>query len=176
MTSRTPLLLLLAGLGVLAPAAVDAQQVTVSHGAGADSSRIVPRLALDEARHAIVTRDGRTALLLTQRGIVLQLTDRGLREVADDEGRETKKEGVLAELLAGVVRGGVRALLDRGIEYPLSDLRDARYRDGRLSFIARDGGTVFQDVRINDVDVMEAFHPRDARGFVVRFREAKAGR
>jgi hypothetical protein len=168
-------LLPLAALAVMVclPAVAHAQQVRVGSGASADSTRIVPRITLRQAEHGIVTRDGVAALMLTRRGVQLQLTDQGLEQVATPKAGEGEP-GMLAELISNVVRTGVRTLMNRGIEMPYSELAEARYEGGRLFFVRHDGEKVFQDVRINDTDVMEGFDPREARAFVARFREAKA--
>jgi hypothetical protein len=155
------------------PTAAHAQQVRVGGGSTSDESRIVPRMTLQQAQHGIVTRDGKVALLLSREGVVLQLTDQGLEQVAAPADR-SREQGMLAELISSVVHGSVRTLLNRGIEVPYSDLSEARYEDGRLFFVRTNGERVFEDVRVNDTAVMEGFHPRDARAFVARFREVRA--
>jgi hypothetical protein len=169
---HTLLLALLAALFAL-PSAAQAQQIRVGSGNTTDEARIVPRMTLQQAEHGIVTQDGQVALLLTREGVVLQLTDEGLEQVAAPKPRE-QEGGMFAELISSVVRGSVRTLLNRGIEMPYSDLAEARYENGRLFFVRTNGETVFDDVRINETDVMAGFRPREARAFVARFREAKA--
>jgi hypothetical protein len=176
MPSRRPLLPLVL-LFVLCAAAspnASAQQIRINSDGNDSLSQVVPRMALHEARHAIVNRDGTVALLLTRGGVLLQFTDRGLEQAISSKDEEHRT--VLAEVLSGMLRGGLRSLLDRGIEYPLSDLKETRYEGGRLYFVRHDGQPVFEDVQVNDVAVMESFSARDARGFVARFQDAKAGR
>jgi hypothetical protein len=74
----------------------------------------------------------------------------------------------------GMVRVGVSSLLSHGIEYPLSDLADARYENGSLFFVRINDERIFEDVQIDDTAIMHGFRPHDARAFVARFREAKA--
>lgn len=165
----------LAALAIVVPGAAEAQNIRVSGNDSDTLGRIVARAPLRSARHAIVTRDGTTALLLTRKGVVLQFTEKGLERISsptplDDEG----EQGVFARVVSSMVRGGVRALLDRGIEYPLSELREARYEHGRLYFVRNDGELIFEDVQVHDTNLMEGFSSRDARAFVARFREVKA--
>lgn len=173
MRSRISLPLVLLALALLAPVGAHAQQVRVGNSGADTLSRIVARVPQHRARHAITTRDGKVSLLLVERGIVLQFSDRGLEEVTLPEA-DAEEEGLFARLIGSMVRGGVRTLLDHGIEYPLAALAGARYEDGRLRFVANDGEEVFRDVDIDGTAVMENFRPRDARAFVARFREAKA--
>jgi hypothetical protein len=140
---------------------------------GDDSiARIVRRIPVSEAAHAITTRDGRTALLLRDTTIVLQLTDHGLNQLGRDA--ETDENNLLAAVLSSMLRGGLRVLLDRGIEYSLRDLREARYQNGRLVLESRRGDDVFADVNVNGGPVMEQFSDRDARAFVRRVNAARS--
>jgi beta-lactamase regulating signal transducer with metallopeptidase domain len=133
----------------------------------------VPRVPLSAASYAITTTDGATALLLLDRTIVLQLTDRGLEEIG--RSHEGEDEGdFLKALLASMLRGGLRMLLDRGLEYSLADLREARYENGRLVLENVRGSDVFQNVNVTGGPIMEAFSERDARAFARRANAARA--
>jgi hypothetical protein len=171
---RRSVLLSLFTAALVLPLSAEAQQVRVG-SSGTDSlSRVVQRMPLKQARHAITTQDGAASLLLTERAIVLQLTDRELERIGSTESEKQEGQGVLARMFESMVRGGVRVLLNHGIEYPLSDLADARYENGRLFFVRNNGERIFEDVRINETEMMEGFASRDARAFVARFREAKS--
>lgn len=141
----------------------------------ADSiARIVRRLPLSAAAHSLVTRDGHVALLLRDSTIVLQLTDRGLEDIGSGDVASEDDGGFLTALVGSMLRGGLRMLLDRGIEYSLSDLREARYESGRLVLESRDGDDVFGDVSVSGGKVMEGFDPRQARAFASRVNTARA--
>ncbi len=135
--------------------------------------RVVERQPLRRASSAIETRGGEVALLLIDRRVVMQLTDRGLDEIGRDMDADAKKESGFARLVSGMVRSGVRTLLDRGIEYPVSELREARYENGRLILEDREGNSIFKDVRVNDIQVMESFSPAAARAFAARVNQAR---
>lgn len=138
-----------------------------------DNARVISRQPLHRAASTIQTRNGDVALLLVGNTLVMQLTDRGLGRVERDIDEDTKEEGAFARFISGVVRSGVRSLLDHGIEYPLAELREARYEDGRLVLIDRDGDEIFDDVEINDTDVMRSFAPAEARAFAARINQAR---
>jgi len=127
-----------------------------------------------EARIAITTEGGEVTLLLTDRDVMFQLSERTLRRV-DRKLRDAREDqdNPLADAIAAVVTGTVRELLDHGLACRVRDLRDVRYEDGRLVFIGRDGEEVFDDVDVCDEDLAQAFSERDARDFVREFRRLK---
>ena len=137
-------------------------------------ARVVERQPLRRASSAIQTRGGEVALLLIDRHLVMQLTDRGLSQIDREMEHDAKKEeSGFARFVSGMVRSGVRTLLDRGIEYPLSELREARYENGRLVLEDREGNAIFKDVQVNDIQVMESFSPAEARAFAARVNQAR---
>lgn len=161
----------------LPPIAIDtppARTGTVTVDGQDSIARIVPRVPVRSARYAITSADGRTALLLQDTTIVLQLTDRGLEFVGRGDAAADTDRGFLSALLGSMLRGGLRVLLDRGIEYSLRDLQEARYRDGRLVLQSVRGNDVFENVNIDGKQLMESFSERDAREFARRVNAARA--
>jgi hypothetical protein len=155
------------------PRAATTRSGTVRISDSPDSvARLVPRVPLTAASFAITTLDGHTALLLRDTTIVLQLTDQGLEEI----GRSTadEEQDFLKALLGSMLRGGLRMLLDRGLEYSLADLREARYERGRLVLESRRGNEIFENVEIEGRQLMESFSERDARAFARRVNAARA--
>lgn len=136
--------------------------------------RVVPRRALGEADDYIVGRIGTTALLLRGDRLLVQLTDAGLHEVgrAAREGARDAEEGLGARLIGRFVGGMVRSLLDHALAYDLRDLGDARYVDDRLVLTRRSGERLFDDVRVDDVQLLAGFEPAEARAFAARLRRA----
>ena len=130
---------------------------------------------LARARFAMLTEDRAAALVLTRDRVAIQLSDRALRDLDREISREKDDEdgGVIAGAIKGAILGSVRALLDHSLECPLEDLRDVRYRDGRLILITEDGDRIFEDLNINDHEVLEGFSEHDALAFVREFRRAK---
>jgi hypothetical protein len=140
---------------------------------GDSEARIVSRQPIQRASSAIQTRNGEVALLLVGRNLVMQLTDRGLGQVDRDMDADAREEGAFARFVGGMVRSGVRSLLDHGIEVPLSEVREARYQDGRLVLIGRDGDELFDNMQVNDTEVMESFSPAEARAFAARINQVR---
>lgn len=130
---------------------------------------------LAQARYAMLTEDRAVALVLTGDIVAVQLSDRTFRELDREIAHEKSDEedGVLAGAIKGAILGSVRALLDHSLECPVEDLRDVRYRDGRLILITEDGGRIFEDLNINDHEVLAGFSEHDAQAFAREFRRAK---
>ena len=133
-------------------------------------SWIVPRQRLGDARSSLRTRDRHAALLLNDTTLVLQLTTGGLYHVTNSVAGEAAGSA-LGRALARMVGAGLTELLDHGIAYRLSELREARYDGGRLVLLDRDGKRVFEKVEINGRDLMEDFSPDEARVFVGEVNE-----
>jgi hypothetical protein len=127
------------------------------------------------ARFVAPTRDGSAVLLITGGKVVVQLGDRTPRQLDREleSEQEDEDDGALASAIKGAVIGGVRGLLSHSLECPIVELRDVGYREGRLELITRHGDRVFEDIEINDRDLLEDFSPRDARAFVAEFDRLK---
>ena len=134
---------------------------------------------LARARFAMLTEDRAAALVLTRDVVAVQLSDRVLRDLDREIAREKDKDdedGLLASVIKSAVLGSVRELLDHSLACPIADLRDVRYRDGRLILITEDGDRIFEDLDINDHKVLEGFSEPDAQAFVREFRRVKERR
>ncbi len=179
---RTALILLLA---MVLPAGAAFAHDHARHSSTMEVGRIESpaswgrRHELGRTRCAMLTRDGSAVLLLTRDRVAVQLSDRTMRQIdrelrEEDEGDD---DGVLAEVIRGAVMGSVRAMLNHSVECPIADLDDVRYRGGRLELITADGGRLFEDMQVDDRDLLESFWPADARAFVGSFHRLKrAGR
>lgn len=138
---------------------------------------ISDRLDPADARIAITTQDGEVTLLLTDRHVVLQLSDRTLRQVRRElRDARDEQDHWLASTIATAVTGAVGELLDHSFTCRVRDLRDVSHRDGRLVFTGRHGKAVFIDEDECDSDFSRAFSERDADNFVREFRRVKAGK
>jgi len=131
---------------------------------------------LADARFAITTEDGKVTLLITDREVAVQLSDRMVHRVQRKLRNKTEEQdNPVGMAIASAVVGTVREMIDDSFECRLRDLRDVAYEDGRLRFTARNGESVFEDTDLCDSDdVMSRFSERDARAFVREFRKAKA--
>lgn len=136
-------------------------------------AHIVDRERAEAAHYAIVSRDGQAQLLLMDTTIVAQMTDRGLARINSREATDTIK-GTANRIFARMALGALLPLFDHGIAYHLRDLADARYADGRLLLLRRNGDEVFRDVEIGKGPLMESFSPDEAKLFAAKARAARA--
>jgi len=144
-----------------------------------DPLRWGPRHDASRSRLAITTEDGKVTLVLTDRVVAFQLSDRTLRKLDREirrERHEDEDDGVIGEAIKAAVLGTVRSALAHSAECPVRELRDVRYEDGRLVFVTRDGSRLFEQFEVDDTSALEAFDPRDARAFVREFHRLKAER
>jgi hypothetical protein len=154
-------------------AAQDSASTRISVSVPDSIAHIVDRESADRARFTIVSRDGRSALLLMDTTIVAQMTDKGLARLTARETTDTI-QGAGTRLFARMALGALTPLLDHGIAYHLRDLADAKYADGRLQLLRANGDEVFRDTEMGKERLMESFSPRDAREFAARALAARA--
>jgi len=151
------------------------QSPTVHSSCCESPARWADRQDPRDARLAIVTEDDDAMLVLTDEVVAVQLSDRVLRKVRRELRREedADDDNVLAHAIKAVVLNGVRALLDHSAECSIRDLRDVEYRHGRLVFTTTAGKPVFEDMNVDDEDVMRGFSESSARAFVREFHRVK---
>lgn len=129
---------------------------------------IVSRMKLSDAKVAITTRAESVDLLLTNEMIVLQFTDSFLDQISDEiEGNnESNEASAIGEILRSALSSGIRTMLDHGIGIPLYEISKIYYENGRLIILNMKEEELFEDLDVNDKQVMEDFTRRDARRFV----------
>jgi hypothetical protein len=172
----------LAAVGVTAAATAQAQTSAPRRASSLPSDsavQLVPRYPM-RGSDALISRDGLTALVLTDRSLILQLTHEGVEHLtrrAQEAERESGSGGKpepIARAVAAMVGGIVRSIADRGLEYDLRDLGDAGYSNRRVVLRRLSGDEVFGDFEIQGRQAMEGFDPDEARAFTARVRAAAA--
>jgi hypothetical protein len=139
--------------------------VSITFNSDDPNTVIGPRRNVHEAKLAITTKDGSTALLLMNDVVAVQLTDKTIANVkAKDD------DSFLEELLAS----GVQVMLKRAVEYPIAHIRAVELRDGVLTMMNDRNQPLFTDVKINGANVLRSFSPADAARFVNAFRAARS--
>lgn len=138
-----------------------------------------PRHPLTDARSAITTESGDATLLLTREILAVQLSDRAFHRVArelrrHEDDADAEDGGFLGQIIKSAVIGAVLELLDHSAECPIRDVADVEYAHGRLVITTEEGRRLFEDVNVNDSDVMLDFSEHDARAFVREFHRLKS--
>jgi hypothetical protein len=136
-----------------------------------DTSWIVSRVPLTQARKSLRTRDAQAAVLLMDTTLVLQFTDEGLARM-NAGVRDSMPHDFGHRVLAGVIGSALTELFDHGIAYNLRELRAARVEGNRLVLENLDGKRVFDHVELNGRDVMNDFSPAEASRFAAAINQA----
>ncbi len=139
--------------------------VSISFNSDDPNTQVGPRRNMREAKLAITTKDGSTALLLMNDVVAVQLTDKVIANVKPKDD-----DSILEELVAS----GVQVMLRRAVEYPIAHLRTVEVRDGVLTMGNDKNQPIFTDVKINGANVLRSFSPADAARFVNAFRAARS--
>lgn len=146
-----------------------AQQNGPVHVSSDVDSEVVARFSESNAVRIITSRDRSVNLVVADVGIAVQFTDRFLDDL-EDEIHESEKNvdesSTVANVITSMVGSGVRTLLDHSILIPFHEISGITLDDGRIVIIDANGKEIFEDLEINDKQVMEDFSRRDARRFV----------
>ena len=128
---------------------------------------------MGDARLAIATENRKITLLLTDRVVAMQLSDRVLAKI----NRETRNaededdDNVLGQVIKTAVLSTVRTALSHSAECDIRDLESADYKDGELIIMTRSGDRLFGHADIDHEEVMTNFSEPDAREFVKQLRK-----
>jgi hypothetical protein len=137
-------------------------------------ARLASRVDTRDAVFAIDTEDGDATMLLTDRDVAFQLSDRTMKHVRRElRDEENEDDNAIGTAIKAVVFSTVRTMLNHSIQCRIRDVRDVDFRDGSLVFTTENGRTMFQDLDVNDHDVTRSFSESDARAFVREFRRLK---
>ena len=153
----------------------DCPNVTIRGGCCDPPTRWAERWNPGEARRAITTEDGAVTLLIDDREVALQLSDRAMHKIGRKlhDQADDADENPIGQALKDAVLTVVRSMLDHSVECRVRDLRSVDYRDGRLELVTTDGDRLFEKIEVDDRDVLENFSPADARAFVSEFQRVK---
>lgn len=127
-------------------------------------------------RHAMLSEDGEVKMGLTDRYIYFALSDAAVSEARAEMSEEADREGV-AGMVGGVVETAVGKALGFRAKFPVSEVRDIRWEDGRMRIEFEDPDRRVGDAfRINDRPAETGFAEEDVRAFAKAFRAVKEGR
>ena len=166
----------LVAIALLAVAQPALAQTSIPVDVDGDSVvHVIDRIPIHKSTFHMLNRKQEIAMVLRPGGtIVLQLTDRGLEKVKKDISKEG--ESVFGKMLHGALAGAVGKFLDHGMEYDLSDLKEARVEKGVLVLERKNGERMFGDMEINDEQVLETFAPGEALRFAARVNQVVKAR
>lgn len=153
---------ILALLAVL-PACGDSNEATMDLG-GDD---------IGPDRHAIVGRDGDVKMGLTDEYVYFGLSDETLEKARAEMRREAEGDGA-GGFLGGILEKTVGKALGFRARFPVSEIEDIRWEDGRMRIVFTDPDRSFgDDFSIEDRPVTESFAEEDVREFAAAFHRVK---
>jgi len=142
-----------------------AQNIEMPSDIDADA---VDRFSESNAIRFITNSDETVNLIVAETGIAIQFSDQFMNNL-EDEINSNESDGddsVLAKTIKSMVSSGVRTILDHAILIPFYEIGSVSYKDGRIYITDVNGKELFEDLEINDKQVMEDFSRRDSRRFV----------
>jgi hypothetical protein len=138
-----------------------------------DPLRWADRHEVADARFAIHTDNRKVTLVLTDRVVAMQLSDKVMRRIDRklDAREDDEDNTALGRAIKTAVLSGVRSLLDHSAECDIRDIKSADYRNGELILTAKNGKHLYANAEVDDDNVMTRFEPADARAFVHELRQ-----
>lgn len=131
---------------------------------------------LGEGDIRITSRGGEIDLMLLGDRIVVGLSDSVLAKVrSETDTSDLDADGGLGASLEKYVKSTVQKTLSKRVDYPLSEIEDARYEDGRIVFDYVDGAnfTMIESTKNDDNPLLASFSAEDSKRFVAAVKARK---
>lgn len=123
---------------------------------------------------SIRTNDHRMTLTLARDTVSMGLSDSVLADVKRQMAKDTSDHGI-AGAFSGFIKKTVSSALHGRVAYPVQDIQDAKYENGRIVFTYRQPREMkFEDVSTDHNKVLTMFPPDDAKRFVAAVDSAIA--
>lgn len=123
--------------------------------------------------HAVLSEDGSVKMGLTQEHVYFALSD-SMRAEAQRELDADAEAGGVKGFLGGLMRDVVGEALSFRARYPVTEIEDIRWDDGRMHFEFADPDRSLDDnLEIADEPISEAFTEEAVREFGESFRTVK---
>lgn len=165
--SKTALLLSILFICTLSVS--QAQGIIFSDDNYGEDAEMIDRLSHSDADYAMTTEEGSVDFMIFNSNIVIQFSDAFLADLEkelDEEAGEDADDSHFATVIKSMVTSGLRTMFDRAIAIPFSEISEVYMEDNRLVIRDLEGDELFENMEVNDRDVMEDFSRRDARRFV----------
>lgn len=122
----------------------------------------------------IANEDSSVDMALIGQKIVVKLSDKTMARVRQETDTANVQGTGLGASIEKMVKRTVASTLNQQMEYPLSEVKDARYENGRIVLERNDGKSAFlANTDINHRKLMESFRPEDAQRFVAAVNAKK---
>lgn len=138
-------------------------------------------VALATGDMRIVSVDSSVELVLMGDRILAGLSPQTVAKIRTELEKSSAKDTAgLGGSIAQIVKKTVAGAIGTHMAYPLSDIREIRYENGRIVIVSNSGNEnkLFGNTKVNGRDLSNSFRPEDAQRFTeaVRARQAALGR
>ena len=122
----------------------------------------------------ILNTDSSVAMALVGNRIVVRLSDKTMAQVRRETDTSAVADSGLEGSIERLVKRTVQSALSQQVQYPLSDIREARYENGEIKF--ETGGRrprLLTNTKVGHRRLLESFRPDDAERFVAAVNARK---
>jgi hypothetical protein len=134
-------------------------------------------LALGPGDVKITNADSSVDMAVVGQQIVVRLSDKTMAKVREETDTAKVKDNGFGGSIEKMVKKTVASALGQQYTYPLSDVRDARYENGRIVLdVNGREPRLLANTEVGGKKVMESFRPDDAQRFVAAVNAKKSGK
>lgn len=125
----------------------------------------------------ITNTDSSVDLAVIGKQIVVRLSDKTMAKVRTETDTAKIKDNGFGGSIEKMVKKTVASALGQQYTYPLADVRDARYENGRIVLdVNGREPRLLANTEVGGKKLMESFRPEDAKRFVDAVNAKKSGR
>jgi hypothetical protein len=124
----------------------------------------------------IVNTDSTVEMALIGQNIVVRLSDKIMARVRHDIDTSALRDSGIGSSIERLVKSTVASALNQQLQYPLSEVREARYENGAIKLdVSGRQPRAFSSTKVGGRPLMETFRPDDAQRFVNAVNARKRG-
>ena len=150
----------------------DANPGAVSQG---NAARRDSALVLGPGDVKITSEDSSVDMAVVGQKIVVMLSDKTMAKVRKETDTAAVKDSGFGGSIERFVKKTVQSTLGQQFEYPMSDVRDARYENGAIVLdVNGREPRLLANTKVGGKKLLESFRPEDAQRFVAAVNAKKA--
>jgi hypothetical protein len=152
--------------------------INADANAGATSEGTLKRsdsaIVLGPGDVKIANEDSSVDMALVGQKIIVKLSDKTMTKVRQQTDTSNVQGSGLGASIEKMVKRTVASTLGQQFEYPLSDIRDARYENGAIELdVNGKEPRLLANTKVGGKKLMESFRPEDAKRFVAAVNARK---
>jgi len=151
----------------------DANSFGAANGPGSTGRRD-SALVLGPGDVRIVNEDSSVEMAVVGQRIIVRLSDKTMAKVRRETDTMGIKDSGFGGSIERMVKRTVQSALGQQFEYPLADVRDARYENGEIILdVNGRQPRLLANTKVGGKKLLESFRPDDARRFVAAVNAKK---